>query len=223
MKNDIENKIILSGGVIELDKYIDSAHFIIKNDTTMNAINLHSDKNFKFTVLEDAALTINMFDYAIEENIDIDVELNDKSSFILNDSFISEVKYNLNIDVKLYGSNIYTYVNIRGINEKNGVVRVSMNGTVAGETKGNSLNEFAKIINRSELSNVIIPNMIVNTSEVEANHGVSVSAIDEEELFYLLSKGLDKHHATKLIEEGFLLSIMNDDKKEQIKNILVGR
>ena len=76
---------------------------------------------------------------------------------------------------------------------------------------------------KSEISNVLIPNLVVNTNEVEANHGVSIGGIDEDEMFYLMSKGISKATAKKLIEEGFILSIMPDDIKERIKNILVGR
>ena len=98
-----------------------------------------------------------------------------------------------------------------------------MDGTVAGETKDNTLNEYARIINKSEASNVMIPNLVVNTNEVMANHGVSVGSIDEDELFYLATKGINKYTAQKLVEEGFILSIMNDEIKERIKNILLGR
>ena len=70
---------------------------------------------------------------------------------------------------------------------------------------------------------MLIPNLIVNTNDVEANHGVSIGSIDEKELFYLMSKGIDRHNAVKIIEEGFLEAIMPEDVKEKIKNILVGR
>ncbi len=223
MKNKDRNTIVLSGGVIDLDKHINKLDATIKGNTVINAINLHNNLNLKLKVSKNCNLTINMFDYAVELDTFIDVELDDGAHFILNSSFISEVKYTLTVNTKIYGNDTYACVNIRGINEEESTVKVLMNGTVAGETHGNVIDEYAKIINKSTLSSVMIPNLIINTNEVEANHGVSIGSVNDEELFYLLSKGIDKSYAIKLIEEGFLLSIMNELVSETIKNILVGR
>lgn len=213
----------MSGGVSNLDKYINSAQIIVRGDTVLNAINLNNNLKLNIKVENEASLVLNMFDYANDLEIDLNIEADDNTTFIVNASFISEVKYALNIDTKIYGNNIVGNVFIRGINEETGIVRVTMNGTVAGETTGNVLNEYAKILNKSELSNVLIPNLIVNTCDVTANHGVTIGQIRDEELFYLMSKGISKSYATKMIEDGFLLSIMPPEASEKIKNILIGR
>lgn len=223
MNNEYENTIILKGGVIDLDKYNDSVQIIIEKDTIINAINLHNNPKLKIILKEGASCEFNLFDYAVDLTVQLDIESHDNSHFTLNNSFIAEKKYDLTLESKLYGNNITQNINIRGINEEEGIVKITMEGTVAGETKGSVLNEYARILNKSYMTNVIIPNLLVNTDEVEANHGVSIGKIREEELFYLMSKGIDKAHATKLIEEGFILSIMPEDVKVIIKNILMGR
>lgn len=223
MNSTDENKILLTGGVVDLDKFIDKASVLVKEDTILNSINLHNNANLKIKIEKGKKLEFNIFDYAVNLEVNIDVELDDASTLILNDAFISEEKYSLNINTKLYGNDITVEVNVRGINEENGTALVVLNGTVAGETKNSVMNEFAKVLNKSNNSNVLIPNMMINTNEVEANHGVSIGIIDEEELFYLMSKGMSVEHASKIIEDGFLLSIMENEVKERIKNILIGR
>lgn len=223
MESEEWNNIILSGGLVDMDRYADKTLYIIKGNTTINAINNHYDAEVKFKVEPGVTLALNMFDFAVKLSKKIEVELDDKASFIFNGAFISEVKYDLTIDIAMYGDNTYSEVNIRGINDKEGTTKVVLNGTVAGETHGSEINEYAKIINKSDEASVVIPNLIVNTSEVTANHGVTVSGLESDKLFYLVCKGIDKDHATKILEEGFLLSIMSDDIKEHIKNILIGR
>lgn len=223
MSRNNENNILVSGGVLDLEKYMTSSDFIIKGDTVINAVNLHNNMHLKIKLEKDASLILNVFDYAIDLEANIEIEAYDNSSFKINSSFISEEKYELNIDAKLYGDLVFGEVDVRGINESDSTVKVVMNGTVAGKTTGCVLNEYAHILNKSENSNVLIPNLVVNTNEVEANHGVSIGGIDEDEMFYLMSKGISKATAKKLIEDGFILSIMPDDIKERIKNILVGR
>lgn len=223
MNRTLENKIILSGGEHDLDKYNNSTQIVIKGDTVVNAINLHNNLDVHFILEKGVYFVLNIFDYAVDLSTKVIVEATDDCKFVINDAFISEIKYDLSVETRLYGDRIDGTVNIRGINDRRGTSKVLMNGVVAGQTRGNLLNEYAKVLNKSEFSNVLIPNLIVNTSEVEANHGVSIGRIKEEELFYMMSKGLNRHSASKLIEEGFILSIMTPELKQRIKNILVGR
>lgn len=46
--------------------------------------------------------------------------------------------------------------------------------------------------------------MEIKNNEVKASHSASVGRIDEEQLFYLESRGVEKHDAEKLIIKGFL-------------------
>ncbi len=223
MNKEYVNTIVLSTGEYDLEKFNNSSMLIIKGDSIVNAINLHNNLNLKIRIEEGSSLILNMFDYAVMLDISIDIEAYDGATFTVNDAFIAEKKYGLDINTKLYGDNIYGTVNIRGINEEEGTIKVLMNGRVAGNTHGNTLNEYARVLNKSYMSTVLIPNLLVDTNEIEANHGVSIGMIREEELFYLMSKGIPKHTAVKLIEEGFILSIMPDEVKKKIQNILVGR
>jgi Fe-S cluster assembly protein SufD len=50
----------------------------------------------------------------------------------------------------------------------------------------------------------VIPDLEIMTDDVKCSHAVSISNISEEHLFYLMSRGLNKKQATKLIVEGFL-------------------
>lgn len=223
MNSEYANKIVLSGGVHALDKFNNSAQIVIKDDTVVNAINLHNNMDLHFILEKGVFLVLNIFDYAVDLSTKIIVEADSSSKFVINDAFITDVKYDLTVETRLYGDDIEGTLNIRGINEREGTTKILMNGIVAGETRGNILNEYARILNKSEHSNVLIPNLIVNTSEVEANHGVSVGHIDDKELFYMMSKGLSRRNAIKIIEEGFLLSTLTPELKQQVQNILVGR
>ena len=53
--------------------------------------------------------------------------------------------------------------------------------------------------------------MFIDTKNVVANHAASISTIDDNYLFYLMSKGIEKDDAIKLIMDGFL---DNDAKLE---------
>lgn len=49
-----------------------------------------------------------------------------------------------------------------------------------------------------------IPSLEIETNEVKATHSASVAQMDEEHMFYLMSRGYSKEGARKIIVEGFL-------------------
>jgi Fe-S cluster assembly protein SufD len=49
-----------------------------------------------------------------------------------------------------------------------------------------------------------IPNLEIGANDVRCTHGATVGKVDEEELFYIMCRGLTRIEATRLIVEGFV-------------------
>ena len=49
-----------------------------------------------------------------------------------------------------------------------------------------------------------IPELEIECNEVKASHAASVGRIDQEQMFYLMSRGLSKNESEKLIIKAFL-------------------
>ena len=68
-----------------------------------------------------------------------------------------------------------------------------------------------------------IPELEIETDDVKCSHGVSIGKIDEEHLFYLMSRGLSELEAKREIIEGFFYPVIKDfniDLKEEVKQRL---
>jgi len=52
-----------------------------------------------------------------------------------------------------------------------------------------------------------IPSLEIDENEVKAGHASTVGPVDEEQLFYLMSRGIDQKEARKLIVQGYLSSV----------------
>lgn len=61
----------------------------------------------------------------------------------------------------------------------------------------------AILLNKGSHSDAI-PGLEIETNEVRATHSASVSQIDEEQIFYLMSRGLDRESAKREIVHGFV-------------------
>lgn len=68
-----------------------------------------------------------------------------------------------------------------------------------------------------------IPSLEIEANDVKATHGSSVGQVDEEKLFYLMTRGLDRKSAENVIVEGFIESVLNkftsEDAKESFRTI----
>jgi len=74
----------------------------------------------------------------------------------------------------------------------------------AGAKNSNSyLAEHAMIMSKKARADAI-PGLEINTNEVRATHSGSVSQIDEEQVFYMMARGLSQSEAQRLIIAGFL-------------------
>ena len=51
-----------------------------------------------------------------------------------------------------------------------------------------------------------IPGLTIETNDVVATHSASMTRVDDEQMFYWKSRGIEEHDAVRLIAEGFLKS-----------------
>ena len=54
-----------------------------------------------------------------------------------------------------------------------------------------------------------IPGLEIEANDVRCTHGATVGQVDDEQMFYLRSRGLSEHHAQRLIVEGFFEPLMD--------------
>jgi Fe-S cluster assembly protein SufD len=62
-----------------------------------------------------------------------------------------------------------------------------------------------------------IPSLEVLASQVKAGHSAAIGKMDENLLFYMLSRGLSKNEAIKMYTEGFLLALTEMIENEKLR------
>ena len=82
-------------------------------------------------------------------------------------------------------------------------------------------NQFNRIINLTDNKCEIRPILYIDNEEVTANHSALIGDFEEDELFYLESRGISKKDAYNLLIKGFLSSgIEDNDIKKNIEDDL---
>jgi Fe-S cluster assembly protein SufD len=68
------------------------------------------------------------------------------------------------------------------------------------------------------------PELEIYADDVKCSHGSTSGNLDENSIFYLMSRGISKEDAKKLLINGFLIDVVNkitdEHAKELIKKII---
>jgi Fe-S cluster assembly protein SufD len=65
-----------------------------------------------------------------------------------------------------------------------------------------------------------IPNLEIGANDVRCTHGATISQVEEEHIFYLQARGIERSEAQKLIVEGFFRPVIDRIPVEEIQGFL---
>jgi len=139
-----------------------------------------------------------------------------------------ERKLDFNYVIRQRGRKTSAKMNVRGaLKDKSDKI---FRGTLDFQrgSKGSTGQELEEVIILSSgTRNRSVPLMLASEDEVDGHHAVSIGRLDEEKIFYLMSRGLDKAESEKLIVEAAfnpVLDKISDEKlREEIINTLQRR
>ncbi|MEK7525088.1 MAG: SufD family Fe-S cluster assembly protein [Patescibacteria group bacterium] len=124
--------------------------------------------------------------------------------------------YYLKILVDHKVGNTFGRVMVRGV-AKNGA-RVQVEGMIKIDKEANGVDDFLEmrlLLLDDKSQAVAEPKLEIEANEVKASHAATVGKIDEEQLFYLASRGITGKEAERLIVDGFLNQVVDkiEDRK----------
>ena len=137
--------------------------------------------------------------------------------FDLDDENHHEIKSNINHLVE----NTKSYQLVKSVLEKKskavyqGKIFVS---SEAQKTDGYQLSNAILLSENSEFN--AKPELEIYADDVKCSHGSSSGSLDENSIFYLMSRGLNYKEAKKLLINGFLLDVIEKITDEEIKNLI---
>ncbi len=207
-KNDSNRSIkmeLLNNSIINylaIDKAKDTNKDItLNNDSSLNMITSNfngGNKNINIYLNKENANVNYKSIIMMKEDSDneiINIYHNDKNTTSLIENYITSNKAKINIDVV-------------GKIEKN-------------KSNSNCVQKSRGIILSNDASIKVKPVLLIDEYDVSANHGCAIGKIDEEVLYYLMSRGITKKDAEMLIIKGFLSPILNSLTNEELKEELV--
>lgn len=122
--------------------------------------------------------------------------------------------------------NVNTESNLKafGVSLKNSEISIKGDSYIPKNAVKSRASQDAKIILfDKESRGIASPILKIECDDIKANHACSIGSINEEHLYYLMSRGLDIETVRKLIVLGYITPIkayFNDEVKEYIDKFI---
>ncbi len=243
-----ENEMCNKNIKINISKNL-TVFFIEKNITKQKVsfnditFNLEEDVKLKHLISEELEKGFNNRYYSLKKNSIIEIE------YISMCNIINETK----LVVDLNGINSQVDINLVAIanNKAKKVYQVEVNNNVEstkGEIwqKGVCLNGGKIIFNTTSMINKdckkaenfqesrillldlaakgeVSPNLLINHHNVLASHSASVSRVNDEELYYFQTRGIDKKMAQYLMTISFVKPLFDKIVDEKLRDKLINK
>lgn len=200
--------------LIEINLEANSNLEIIIQVTSNHEINLINSIYAKLE--KDAGLSIHMVSTGgafSRSRIDVDL-FGNGSNFNIDGVYFGENKqtHDNRVFVNHLGQNTTSNMQTKGVlgDESTSI----FTGTIhiaEGATKTESHQENRNILLSEKASAQSVPNMEILCDDVICGHGSSVGPIDENLYHYVMSRGVNKEKAEKLLIKGFFNEVINKD------------
>ena len=128
----------------------------------------------------------------------------------------------LNYIAELRGKQSFIDIDVQGALSEN--AKKNFKGTIdfkkgCKKAKGNE-NEFCMLLSEKARS-IALPMLLCTEAEVEGNHSTASGKVDNQELFYIMSRGLSYNEAVKLIVKARFNKILSRIEDEDLRNEII--
>lgn len=205
--DDVKLEFMIDNAKIEILDYSSDNYLKIKNIYNINNGSLRIDKFYN--------------NKQVDEEIDFNL-MQDGDRVDYNFATISLGEENYIINVNHNNKNTISNIDNRSVALKNSKINYTINSRVLKDCVKSMLDQNTRIITVDECEAKISPNMFIDLDDVIAKHGSVIGTFKEDQVFYLMSKGISYNDTVKLLIKGYLLSKIkvNVDVRMKIMEII---
>ena len=194
---------------------------ILVNENISGKIIIISNSNYDINIKlnNNSNLIVNSLNK--DNSVNVNISLLENSNITYNHSVLSNLDSINNFKVEHLSNSSISNINNNGINNGNNKLFFNIDGIIPKYLKNITCNQSSKIINFNNGNSKIIPNLIIDSNDIIANHAAYIGEIKEDELFYMKSRGINMENIKKLIYKGVLLGKMElEEEKEEFNRII---
>lgn len=238
----VDGKIYIKGLVEELVLINECINLVILEGANVSFLDSTNSCNVVIEVKENAFVNytiLNSNNTNREFLVSGELKINQISLEATNENInVKLLRENANCDIKCLSISVsnnnifeqyidhlkpYTYSNIANVGVALNGSNITFNttGKIQKGMNNSKCSQLSRGVVMDDVSSVTsLPILLIDEYDCFANHGATIGKMSDEDLFYLMSRGLSKKEAFLLILQGiinpFISAITVDDIKEKI-------
>lgn len=171
---------------------------------------------YKYFLEENSNLFVDKF-YDTKEIKELNIFYLNGENSNLNYNFKNIATGNSKYDMVVYHNHYHTnsLINNRCVSINDGNIDLNVTSVIYNGIKGCEATQNNRIINMNDSMSKINPILLIEESDVIANHSAYVGKFNKDILFYMKSRGIDEKKSYELLIKGFLES---DESNEKLIN-----
>ena len=178
----------------------------------------NDDIDITYNLACNTKLVVYHYSYDIDGRII--VNLNGKNASVLyHFSTINYESHKIKIEINHNARNTVSNIYNHAINASNNKFVFDITGNVYKKSNKCIINQENQIINLSNGEGVILPNLLIDNYDVISNHAAYIGKFKDEYLYYLMSRGISKSAAIKMLTKSLLIN-SGDVENEKVKDFL---
>ncbi len=160
-------------------------------------------KEYYYPIMEDTII----YHFSINSSCKVKIDLLKEN--IRLDYYYNNINYDDNefkIEINHLKNNTHSEVYNHGVNVVKNKLTFKVDGIVPKESAKCICNQDNQIINMDDGKSTICPNLLIDNYDVDSNHAAYIGKFKDEEIFYMMSRGIPKEVGNRLLLRGFLIN-----------------
>jgi len=121
-----------------------------------------------------------------------------------------------------YGRNSVGHILQHGVILERGILTFNGIGHIIKGAKGADAQQESRVLMLSDQARSDAnPILLIDENDVTAGHAASIGQVDPEDMYYLMSRGLDKDTAERLVIRGFLGTVITEIPVKEVREDMV--
>ncbi|MDR2867556.1 MAG: SufD family Fe-S cluster assembly protein [Acholeplasmatales bacterium] len=207
-------KYLSQDSLIHLNK---NSHFFISDDTKLRIVVLvkTDNQNSELKIFLESRVDLELL-IITQENFHINVSINmigDHSRLLVNNLGLLKRNSSSSKNIIIRHRGFYNYSRIESFNLLDEKSSLEEYANVIIEKKTAFSDTYLKqraLILDEKSSATLMPTLEINNSETKAGHGCVQGYFNPELIFYLMSRGLSKDHAQKILIDSYINPLVSN-------------
>ena len=160
-------------------------------------------KNYHYDITSDTII----YHFSINSSVQVDINIvNENVNLYYYYNNINYDDNSFSIQVHHLNSSTHSELYIHGVNVSQNKLNYNIQGIVPKMYSNCICNQENQIINLDSGKSTICPILKIDNYNVDSNHSAFIGKFSEEKIFYMMSRGITRKNAYRLLLNGFLIN-----------------